>query len=302
MVARNVLIGRSSRCDLRLEDGKVSTVHASLEWEEGGWRLRDLNSKNGTWLDGRRLGTTEGVVDLGAEISFGSEAETWILHDDSPTEAFVNCGFEDQVFDGDMLALPDSDRPLVTVYRRQDGKWFAESAQGRRELSDGDSLEVDGRSWRLHLPEVLPPTRGSQAQSDLLVSKLVLSCETNSKAHPKTKIIETRIEVRAKIVDQHGRTFDLGSRAHHRLLLELARIRGIHSRRGKSEDDCGWLSRTTLVDWLEMGDAGHLNVQIFRARRQLARLGFANAERIVEPSDEVGMVRLGVVEFEISGA
>lgn len=45
-------IGRSAECELVLEDSSVSRVHAELVAEEGGWRLRDLGSKNGVHVDG----------------------------------------------------------------------------------------------------------------------------------------------------------------------------------------------------------------------------------------------------------
>lgn len=47
-----VRIGRSAECELVLEDGSVSRVHAELVAEDDGWRLRDLGSKNGVHVDG----------------------------------------------------------------------------------------------------------------------------------------------------------------------------------------------------------------------------------------------------------
>lgn len=45
-------IGRSPECELCLGDPSVSRMHASLEPVPGGWRLRDLSSKNGSFVDG----------------------------------------------------------------------------------------------------------------------------------------------------------------------------------------------------------------------------------------------------------
>lgn len=45
-------IGRSTECDLVLEDSSVSRVHAELVFEDNAWRLRDLGSKNGVHVDG----------------------------------------------------------------------------------------------------------------------------------------------------------------------------------------------------------------------------------------------------------
>jgi len=50
-----LLIGRSSGCQLVLGDDTVSRRHAELFIEDGRWLLRDLDSSNGTWLNGRRI-------------------------------------------------------------------------------------------------------------------------------------------------------------------------------------------------------------------------------------------------------
>jgi hypothetical protein len=50
-----LVIGRSSGCELVLADDTVSRRHAELFIEDGRWLLRDLDSSNGTWLNGRRV-------------------------------------------------------------------------------------------------------------------------------------------------------------------------------------------------------------------------------------------------------
>lgn len=50
------LIGRQLDCDIVLPyDGQVSRYHAALRFQDGHWTLDDKGSKNGTYLDGRRL-------------------------------------------------------------------------------------------------------------------------------------------------------------------------------------------------------------------------------------------------------
>ena len=41
--------------DLSLDDKKVSRHHAEISFTEKGWLLQDLESTNGTWLDGQRI-------------------------------------------------------------------------------------------------------------------------------------------------------------------------------------------------------------------------------------------------------
>lgn len=53
-----VVLGRHPGCDLQLgpdEDLEVSSRHARLDRDEGGWFVRDLESRNGTRIDGERI-------------------------------------------------------------------------------------------------------------------------------------------------------------------------------------------------------------------------------------------------------
>jgi len=67
-------IGASKDCWLRLWDpnGSVSRTHAALTYGEDGWRLADLGSKNGVFLDGARVPALS--VAPGAEIRIGDVA------------------------------------------------------------------------------------------------------------------------------------------------------------------------------------------------------------------------------------
>lgn len=58
-----VTIGRGAGCDLVLAgDESVSRQHARLERTAGGWTVTDLGSRNGTHLNGRRLGAATEVA------------------------------------------------------------------------------------------------------------------------------------------------------------------------------------------------------------------------------------------------
>ena len=49
------VIGRDPSCDLHLEDGRVSREHAALQATGGAAELTDLDSSNGTFVDGARI-------------------------------------------------------------------------------------------------------------------------------------------------------------------------------------------------------------------------------------------------------
>lgn len=63
------VIGRDPVCDIVLDDDRVSRRHARLGFAEGKWRLSDLESTNGTSLQGRPL--VEAALDSDGWISFG---------------------------------------------------------------------------------------------------------------------------------------------------------------------------------------------------------------------------------------
>jgi hypothetical protein len=50
-----VSIGRDPTNDLELPDARVSRHHALIWAEKGTWRVRDLESTNGTFIDGTRI-------------------------------------------------------------------------------------------------------------------------------------------------------------------------------------------------------------------------------------------------------
>jgi hypothetical protein len=66
---RSVSIGRGIDNDLVIRDVRVSRHHLSIEPAPRGWVVRDLQSTNGTFLDGERV--DEAVVDAPVELLLG---------------------------------------------------------------------------------------------------------------------------------------------------------------------------------------------------------------------------------------
>src|SRR6185436_5834154 len=63
------VIGRDLDCDIVLDDDRVSRRHAHLIFVDGAWWLADLDSKNGTTLQGLPVGEAAPCPD--GWISFG---------------------------------------------------------------------------------------------------------------------------------------------------------------------------------------------------------------------------------------
>ncbi|GBD85614.1 FHA domain-containing protein FhaB [bacterium BMS3Abin02] len=70
LIYNRVLVGRSEDCDVSIADAEISRLHA-LIWREGGriW-INDLDSANGTSVDGGTI-TIPVSIDDGAVVSFG---------------------------------------------------------------------------------------------------------------------------------------------------------------------------------------------------------------------------------------
>jgi hypothetical protein len=62
-------LGRTAGNDLVISDERVSRRHAIIEWEHGEWRINDLGSTNGTWVNGRQVSRAR-LAD-GDEIELG---------------------------------------------------------------------------------------------------------------------------------------------------------------------------------------------------------------------------------------
>jgi membrane-bound lytic murein transglycosylase D len=62
-------VGRSKECDLQILETCVSRVHLQVILENGEWRLKDLESANGTFMDG--AGISEALLPDNAMIELG---------------------------------------------------------------------------------------------------------------------------------------------------------------------------------------------------------------------------------------
>lgn len=63
-------IGRGKENNLVLQDNGISRKHAVIEPTSAGWLIRDLNSTNGTWLNGVRI-TNAVILKAGDRLEFG---------------------------------------------------------------------------------------------------------------------------------------------------------------------------------------------------------------------------------------
>ncbi|HSJ57423.1 MAG TPA: FHA domain-containing protein [Anaerolineae bacterium] len=78
-------IGRSSSCDVVLNDHRSSRQHANLQWTGRGWEVVDLESTNGTYVNGMRVHHPY-PLRTGDRVTVG---DTTLVLRDAPAESAV---------------------------------------------------------------------------------------------------------------------------------------------------------------------------------------------------------------------
>ncbi len=76
----HTLIGRSTLCDVRIDTPTISRRHALISYTPDGAVLVDLNSTNGTFVDGREI--RRHVLQPGETIEVGGAKIEYVLEDD----------------------------------------------------------------------------------------------------------------------------------------------------------------------------------------------------------------------------
>lgn len=78
------IVGREPLNDVVIPDPEVSRRHARIFWEESSFNIEDLNSTNGTYVNGRRI-DQETRLASGDIIDFGETVRVIFEHDIAPT-------------------------------------------------------------------------------------------------------------------------------------------------------------------------------------------------------------------------
>ena len=81
-----VTVGRTDGNTVRIDEPMVSKTHARIVKDDLGWKVEDLGSSNGTWLDGKCIDSARLVV--GARLKIGSTE--FLLDDTQIDRIFIN--------------------------------------------------------------------------------------------------------------------------------------------------------------------------------------------------------------------
>jgi hypothetical protein len=288
------LVGRRPRSDTNIHETYVSVEHASIRWGSQGWEVRDLDSLNGTLVNGQRIRPRQASrLRAGDRITFARAEQTWELVDDSAPRVLVvalaNPGAPIFI-DGDILALPSDDDPRATVFRDADGAWYLEQEHEVVRLSHHAVFETSGHAYRFSCPDVVPETS-----------------TVDWHERPGTELSHVRLLFRVSQDEEHvelllertgGEWVDLGSRTFNYALLLLARQRLSDAADGIQESACGWMYQDDLLDGLKISSE-RLNIDIFRIRTHFAGIGVLDAAKVVERRPRSRQLRIGIVALTI---
>jgi hypothetical protein len=287
------IFGRAPTSSSRLAAGYVSAQHASLRWTGGRWVLRDLGSRNGTYLNTDRLAIgEERHVRVGMKLAFGkANNETWELLDDAPPPPVMAVpvdGGEPALLAGELIAVPSENDPQVTIYRSNEAAWLIERAdEVTTAITNQQTFTAGGRTWRFCYSDAICETVQATSQTDLEVRHLQLLFSVSRD--------EEHVALQMTC---GGRTFDMGARSHNYLLLTLARRRITDTADGIAETSCGWLYQEDLARGLHI-DPPQLHLDVYRLRQQFGSIGVADAASIIERRPRTRQLRIGTPHLSV---
>jgi predicted component of type VI protein secretion system len=84
----NNIIGRDTESDIQIDERQVSRQHAEIAYTNYGYMIRDLGSKNGTFLNGQVVSQEPQLIRNGDEIGIALYAKLTFVAEDATAPVF----------------------------------------------------------------------------------------------------------------------------------------------------------------------------------------------------------------------
>lgn len=256
----------ANRVDTFLNKPYISKLHTTIEWRDQQWFIKNLG-RNGTQVNGALLSEHQSLaLSLGDEIHFAEPNDPAFVVQDlsAPCDMLWPMALTQKpspIYLERYHLLPSEDAPKVTLFH-DNQQWFMEAISQRGEqaaspLRSGQIIDINGEQWQLLLADAYGPTEARAHHSQNLQDfEFIFELSQD----------EESTHLTLAFADQ---PIDLGVRSHHYLLLQLARHRMLDSAQGIAETEQGWLYTEQLMKELGL-DETHINIHIFRARKQFS--------------------------------
>lgn len=250
--------------DLCVSRPEVSRYHATIKWLPPHWCIRDI-SLNGTWLNQKKITKNKDYrLKVGDLIHFGSiNSQPFTFKDDANPVDFLISEDDTITQSGEVIHLdkyhlfPEETAPTIAIFKK-DHVWQIEDllgeAKAARPLKNKEWIQIGDNKWQIRL-----------ANEDIPTLKL----EQGLEAHEihLNFYVSLDEESTKLVISTPDNVYDLLTRAHHYLALQLARYRALPQQSGIDTSEQGWVHTDILAKELGM-DVTHLNIQIHRARKQ----------------------------------
>lgn len=279
---------RSDSVDTLLDYSYISKLHAIIEWREPNWFLKDV-STNGLKLNGKMIPAQKPVaLTLNDVIDLAGAGEIMMKIKDlsAPIPLLINLRNKSEIIEiTESVLLPNESAPKLALHFCPDREqWFSDSVdEGHEEgpYDHGDLIQISDQQWQFFLiaeDEATTQISTNQSTLDDILFRFDLSQDEES--------------ANLTLISNSGVELELGERSHHYLLVHLLRYRQ------QNADNVAWLDNHLLMKELGLEET-HLNIQIFRARKQVASAlpSVSGHSKFIERRR--GALRLGINHFEI---
>lgn len=290
-------VGRDAENELVLDAPVVSQFHAVLRWAAPGqWEVRDLGSTNGTLVDGAPIKAGEGVtLRAGASVMFGRGGVPWTVSSvDRPLPEARDVLTGERIFGSPhLLSLSSQDDDPLDVLEERAGSWVLERGGEVAPVRSGQLVVVGGRTLRVALPV---PATETEETAGLELAPV----EADPLGHASLSfIVSADLESVTMCVRWKDASWEC-QRAYNRALVELAKARlRDQAERRLPPLEHGWVYGDELCSLADFDGIARLNVEIHRARSDLARHGVPNGPAIVQRRRGTGQLRIGTDRVQV---
>jgi hypothetical protein len=283
------VVGRDASSDTVIARESVSEKHALFVWAGSGWYLRDLGSRNGTYLNAHALAPrTNTEIKSGDRIAFAENDEIWQVLDTHPPCPMLASADPPattlQLIDEGGVFVPPAIAEAPWTIFHAGGNWYMEGCSGeRRVIDDHESVEWSGRIYHVRLPPVAAETR--DACRPLIQARLENASVSIHVSHDE--------ESASVSLEVGNRSFSIERRVHLYLLAYLAR-----ARLSDRDPEGGWRDISSVVHALQLSCSTQLAVQVYRCRADFAG-ALSNPQDVIDRSRR-GFMRIGVPADRLS--